>query len=214
VTIADAASRGLLRDNRRGGRWSEKFLTLTAPHFPHHSITERIRIVLDAWSRFLRRLNDFWKAQDARSVQWFRVFEWTPGCSDDFGHPHLHLWLLSPYLPQQDLEAWWRQSLAAEYRGETVDRVVVHINEVSGEGAEHELIKYLTKDITSNGEKIAPELYAEVYTALDGHRVTQASSGFMGKGKARQNACECGCSFPRRVRKQTKPNELAAESKS
>jgi hypothetical protein len=209
AAIGDAGSRGLFKHNRRGGRWSEKFLTLTAPHFPHHSITERIRIVLDAWRRFLRRMNDFWKAQDTRSAQWFRVFEWTPGNSDHLGHPHLHLWVLSPYLPQEDIELWWRESLADESGGDTVDRVVVHVSEISGNDAEHELIKYLTKDITSSGSKIAPELYAEVYTALDGHRLTQASSGFMGKGKATQRACECGCTFPRRVRKQPKAKESA-----
>lgn len=202
VCIDEAVRRGLFNPSRRGGRWSEKFMTLTAPHFPRHSISERIWIVLRAWSRFLRFMNSYWKARGIRSAEWFRVFEWTPG-DDEQGHPHLHLWILSPYLPHDEIESWWRQALAEE-TGASIQRVVVKISEVYGDSAEHELIKYLTKDITATGEKLAPELYAEVYKALDGHRTTQASRGFIAKAKAEQRTCECGCTFPPRVRKGVK----------
>jgi hypothetical protein len=82
------------------------------------------------------------------------------------------------------------------------DPVIIDLRVVLADGAEHELIKYLTKDITANGSKLAPELYAEVYKALDGQRSTQASRGFMGRGVEEKRACECGCAFPKRVRRQ------------
>jgi hypothetical protein len=207
AVVAEAARRGLFQ-NRRGGRWGEKFLTLTAPHLPTQSVTERIVIVLAAWARFLRRLNEFWKERGVRSKHWFRVFEWTPG-SDDRGHPHLHVWILSPFLPRDELERWWREALAEQIKGPMVERVIIDIREVHGESAERELIKYLTKDITANGEKVAPEIYAEVYIALDGHRSSQASKGFMGKAKSEKQRCDCGCPLPKRVRKQPKKKSSA-----
>jgi len=192
VAIGAAIQRGLFNERRRGGRWSEKFLTLTAPHFTHQTVSERIRIVMDAWARFLRLLNGFWKSRDVKSAEWFRVFEWTSGKTDDLGHPHLHIWVLSPFLPRDEIERWWREALFEQTNGPSVERVIVDIREVRAEGAEHELIKYLTKDITATGEKVAPEIYAQVYIALDGHRGTQASKGFMGKAKLEKRVCECG----------------------
>lgn len=200
VTIADAERRGLLRANRRGGRWSEKFLTLTAPHSHAHSIADRIKHVQGAWKRFLRLLNTSWKEDGVRSAEWFRVFEWTPA-RDGRGHPHFHLWIFSPFLPRDDVERWWRESLNEQAAYEAQE-VIVHIQEVDANGAERELIKYLTKDIDAKGEKLAPELYAEVYKALDAQRSTQASKGFMGKAQKERRECECGCPYPRRVQKR------------
>ena len=212
VVVSAAQQRGLFWELRRGGRWSEKFLTLTAPHFPHHTVIERIEIVLRAWVRFLRLLNGYWKGRDIKSAEWFRVFEWTPGKSDHLGHPHLHLWILSPYLPSQEIERWWREALAEQTELEGVNRVIVYIKEVNADGAERELIKYMTKDITANGEKVAPEIYAQVYTALDGHRSTQASKGFMAKAKLEKHVCECGCALPRHVRKEPKKKPANMEA--
>jgi hypothetical protein len=210
AAVSEATRRGLLNPSHRS-RWSEKFLTLTAPHFPHHSIAERIEIVMRAWARFLRLLNAYWKARGVRSAEWFRVFEWTPGVSDHLGHPHLHVWILSPYLPRDDIELWWRQALDEQIDGVRLERVIIDIREVHNDGAERELIKYLTKDITANGDKVAPELYAEVYKALDGHRSTQASRGFIAKAKVEKRACECGCALPRCVRKQRAQHKPAPE---
>jgi hypothetical protein len=94
-----------------------------------------------------------------------------------------------------------------------VERVIVDIREVHADGAERELIKYLTKDINASGEKVAPEIYAEVYKALDARRNTQASQGFMGKGKGEKRVCECGCALPCRVRKEPKTKDVETEEK-
>lgn len=211
VVVSAAQQRGLFWELRRGGRWSEKFLTLTAPHFAHHTVTERIEIVLRAWVRFLRLLNRYWKGRDIKSAEWFRVFEWTTGKSDHLGHPHLHIWILSPYLPRDEVERWWREALAEQTDLAGIERVIVDIRAVHADEAERELIKYLTKDITANGEKVAPEIYAQVYIALDGHRSTQASKGFMAKAKLQKQVCECGCALPRHVRKETKKKPEVTE---
>ncbi|HKO46263.1 MAG TPA: hypothetical protein VJV79_00985 [Polyangiaceae bacterium] len=187
-------------------------MTLTAPHFSRQTVAERIEVVLSAWQRFLRLLNGFFASRDVKSAEWFRVFEWTPGKTDNFGHPHLHIWIFSPFLPRDEIERWWREALFEQTNDASVERVIVDIREVHGEGAEHELIKYLTKDITATGEKVAPEIYAQVYIALDGHRSTQTSRGFMGKGKLEKRACDCGCALPRHVRKEKKP-AVAGETK-
>jgi hypothetical protein len=74
--------------------------------------------------------------------------------------------------------------------GESVPSV--DVREVrDGEGSAREVIKYLTKDIDSDGRKIAPELYAPVYEALDGSRVTQATTGFMALAVDEREAFIC-----------------------
>jgi len=202
MTIAAAKSRGLLKGF---GRWSEKFLTLTTPHFPGQSIPERIERVLQAWRRFLRRLNKHWREHTVKSAEFFRVLEWTIG-RDLLGHPHLHVWLFCPYLERDELQTWWGQALADVTGEPTALRAIIDIREATG-GFERELIKYLTKDIMADGSKVPPELYAEVYKALDGHRNTQASKGFMGKGKQGAHKCECGSDLPKQVRRVKAPAE-------
>ncbi|MDQ2647190.1 MAG: protein rep [Myxococcota bacterium] len=199
VVVQDAERRGLLRPHRRGGRWSEKLLTLTAWHdLP--LVAQRIGRILAAWPLFLRRLTDFWRAHDVKSAAWLRVFEWTPG-KDGYGHPHLHVWIFAPFLERDLLEQWWREALLECSATAPVTKVIVDIREVDATGAEYELIKYLTKDITADGTKLAPELFAEVYRALDGHRSTQGSRGFMGLAEKEGSRCDCGCALPKRVRR-------------
>jgi hypothetical protein len=199
AAVAEASRRGLLTSSNYR-RWSEKFLTLTAPHFRHQSVAERIAVVLDAWALLLRKLNDYFAARGVKSAEFFRVFEWEPG-DDGRGHPHLHIWLLSPYLPRDELQRWWGEALVSRTGDASALRAVIDIRAVSGRDVEQELIKYLTKDITSDGSKLPPAIYAEVYKALDDRRNTQASRGFMARGKAKKHACdECGCTLPRQVR--------------
>jgi hypothetical protein len=201
VAVEEAAQRGLFNPQRPRGRWSEKFVTLTIPHLCEQSIGERVQVACEAWKRLLRVLNRFWKERGVTSAEWLRVFEWTPG-DDERGHPHFHLWVLSPWLPRDELERWWREAIIEVTGDATIERVIVDIREVHGGGAERELIKYLTKDLTSDGEKLAPELYAAVYRALDGRRSTQASRGFMAKAEREPPRCECGCALPKRVQRK------------
>jgi hypothetical protein len=204
AVLAEAKSRGLLVASPKHGRWSEKFLTLTAPHVQTDTIRLRIERVFNAWPRFLRRLNKHFKEHRIKSVEWIRVFEWTPGESDKLGHPHLHLWIFSPFLPQDMLQrAWEAALLEAGCPPElTVGRTLPYIKPVTdAEDASNELIKYLLKDIDANGEKVAPVIYAQVYETIDGRRSMQASRGFMGRARQEEKRCECGCLLPKHIRR-------------
>jgi hypothetical protein len=208
TVVEDAAARGLLRVNRRGGRWSEKFVTLTAPHVAEHDIATRIRLHHAAWGIFLKRLNRHLRSVNAHhSTQWYRCFEWEPG-SDRRGHPHIHMWMFSPYLDRERLllHAWQDSLVAAGYPPESMRDRALHVEEATGDaGSAAELIKYMTKDITADGERVPPHLYAEVYEVIDRYRVTQGSSGFM-KLADRDKRCECGAqSWNRSVVESARP---------
>jgi hypothetical protein len=206
--LGEARVHGRFKSNRRGGAWFEKFLTLTAPHVSTDTVSVRISRILEAWPLFLRRLNRYFKERGLRSVEWFRVFEWTPG-SDENGHPHFHVWIFSPFLPQELLAQYWESSLldAGCPPDLTIGKTVPYIERLNSDGkrAADELIKYLLKDISSGGEKLDPALYSQVMIALDGHRVTQASRGFMGRAKEESARCECGCELPKTVHRSKAP---------
>ncbi len=127
-----------------GGRYTEKHLTLTIPDqligAQFGGATEwRIAVLFAAWRTFSQHLQAWLRTslecpgeagcgaasgvdcekgcgnRDARRLDchWLRAFEWTAG-SDLHGHPHFHVWLLSPFLPEPLLRFWWAQALQAE----------------------------------------------------------------------------------------------------
>jgi len=202
AVLREAEERGLLEPRRARGRFSEKFLSLTALHLPTDTIASRIRRIRRAWPLFRGELKRYLNAKDARTFEWFRVLEWTSG-SDGLGHPHLHLWLFSCFLDREHVKGLWRTALIrAGCPAEHCREVIIDLREFrEARSGAQELIKYLTKDIDANGDKVPPDVYAEVYKALDGSRMTQASSGFMALAKRGAQQCECGASLPRRVRK-------------
>jgi hypothetical protein len=183
------------------------------PHLVHDTVRSRIQRLLTAWPRFLKALNVRFREHGIRSVEWFRVVEWTPGHADLLGNPHLHLWVFSPYLDQGMLRDAWRAALLTAGCGsEACANPIVHIVAMKDPRAGAlELIKYLTKDITAKGERLDPELYAEVYKALDGRRQTQASKGFMARANSAAPACECGSTLPRRVQRKARAERNSAE---
>lgn len=173
--LQEAEKAGLLRRNRRGGRWSEKHVTLTGPHLPDDTVAERVERMRKAWRWFGQRV---WKElsellmfrrepkSDARSLKawshYIRVLEWTPG-DDGRGHPHFHLWWFGPYLPQAWIKSLWTRALCAvdvrvarafpEWsRPGSEEGAVVHVTKCH-DGIEIELIKYLLLDI----DKFDPE---------------------------------------------------------
>ena len=123
---------GLARRNRRGGRYTEKMVTLTIPHamledsfglvkevadgFCWNTISARVIALNLAWPRFLKKLNRHFRmvvGEHARHVVYHRSFEWTPGRSDEHGHPHFHIYLWSPFVDRLLIRAWWAESLRA-----------------------------------------------------------------------------------------------------
>jgi hypothetical protein len=207
AVIAEARGLGLLMPHRRGGAYGDKFLTLTIPHLVQDTVGTRIQRLQLAWPPFLKLLNAHLRARVIRHVEWFRVIEWTIGKADQLGNPHLHLWLFAPYLDRELLVDLWRQALLrAGCPPDKCLRPVLDIRAMrDAQRGAQELIKYLTKDITAGGEKLPPELYAQVIAALEGSRQTQASRGFMARAAASPPPCECGSPLPKRVRLKTKP---------
>src|SRR6478736_553797 len=197
----DARPRGLLLANRRGGAYTEKFVTLTAPHIAGDTVGSRIERVLAAWPAFLKALNRYLKGIGAASAQFYRCIEWVSAKDDDAGHPHVHFWFVGPFLHwEQQVQFWWRNALLYAGMPASAPGPFVHIQRVTdGAGGSRELIKYLTKDIDHTGRLVPPVVFARVYESFDGRRLRQASSGFLAKAKGRQQ-CECGSDLPHSVR--------------
>ncbi len=204
MKLEQARARGLLFRWRKGGRYSEKLFTLTIPHHERDTVRGRIESVLSAWKYFLKSFNA-WARSKKFELEWVRVLEWTQG-SDNLGHPHLHVWIFSPYLPQDFLSAWWREALerAGLLLGDQEELLDVDIR-AAGDDVADELIKYLCKDIGAGGEYVAPATFAEVYAALDGRRAMQGSSGFLALGDAPSRCRYCGASGSLRVRARQMP---------
>lgn len=224
--ITTAASRagltGRWRRHQEGGRFGARLISLTLPHVG--GVAERIEVLGRTWARFWRLLSDHLrpKLAEHRSgvwiddkpkgqsfngeqreaslwdlVQYLKVQEWTPG-SDGQGHPHLHVWLFSPYIDRDEVvEPLWRRAYE-DVTGRTVERVVVDVRAAYGEANDvaAELTKYLVKDweIDHGGSKqVADEVFAQAFAALDGRRLRQTSSGLAQFAVAVVKACpDCG----------------------
>ncbi len=117
---------GLMRRVRRGGRFSEKMLTLTIPHAlledswglvrreSRDTLHARVLAVFKAWPLFLRMFNDHLREAlpgSAKHVEYHRAFEWTPGRSDEHGHPHFHVYFWCPWVDRLLIRGWWAEAL-------------------------------------------------------------------------------------------------------
>lgn len=110
--LDEAAKGGLLRRQRFGGRYTEKHLTLTVPDgwiVGEGAVGWRVTVLLAAWRGFSQRLMR-WAKKHKRRITYFRGFEWTAG-ADGLGHPHLHVWMFSAFLPVELLRYFWALAL-------------------------------------------------------------------------------------------------------
>jgi hypothetical protein len=184
-------------------RWSEKFVTLTVPHMEcgeRVTAERRVRLLESAWTIFLRTIRSRGAFQRERGVDpvWYRVTEWTPG-SDGWGHPHIHLWALCPWLDRAWLLGAWRAALAAAgYRWDEGQQPVIDVRAVrerngrTSDRLASELVKYMTKDL-HEGALVDPALFALVYQLYDGKRRTQGARGFMARGESARSVVRCSC---------------------
>jgi hypothetical protein len=188
-------------------RLRERFLTLTVPHCGAgavhgrkgttelRAVERRIAVLYEAWAIFCRSMREMMLEQlPARNhakladlCHFFRVFEWKEG-SDGDGHPHFHLWLHSPFLRHELIQAAWKEALET-VMGETVQDPIVDIRLVSMAGnvradgrktrVVDELIKYMIKDFSDRdrGRFVNPVTYAAVLIAMTGRRSRQTSAG-------------------------------------
>jgi hypothetical protein len=237
LALSELRHRGVLAGSRRGrvprgGKWDEKFMTLTIPHVEvtaiegareaceakgigeaSQSVAARIELVFEAWRYFSLQLQRWGRkvhkatGKTAR-IAWYRAFEWNPsdGSKADkpsgilrsdsgLGHPHLHVWIVCPYLDKHLIDTWWRAALrraGLPWSGP----LVTDIGEwrMPGKDRGHELIKG-TRAIRMqtavqyiegwsivdmmDGARIPAEVAARLYEALDAHRLVQTSSGLL-----------------------------------
>jgi len=206
ATLARAKRLGLLRAHRAGGRYMEKLLTLTLPHVEGHELERRIADLRAAWTYFLKSLNEALRERGVSSVEWLRAFENEQG-SDGHGHPHFHLWMFAPWLDHSELRELWRAALQRiGFPIGADDALVVDLRAIRGkDGAAREIIKYLTKDVTSGGELVDPVWFARMYAALDGARTMQSSRGFIAQGDSDPVCPHCEAKGAFRVRVMTNP---------
>lgn len=170
----------------------EKLLTLTLPHIEGHELERRIADLRAAWTLFLKFFNEACRDRGVEGIEWLRAFENEQG-SDGNGHPHFHLWVFAPWLDVEELRYFWR--VALQRIGFPIgddDALVIDLRAIRGkDGAANEIIKYLTKDVTSGGTLVAPEWYARMYAALDGTRTMQGSRGFIKQGDSAPACMHC-----------------------
>lgn len=184
----------------------ERFVTLTAPHYDsagaEYSPRRRVRILFEAWKIFgewLRRHLREQAPEHADLIHSWRVWEWTEG-DDGMGHPHFHLWIVSPWLDQDLLTEQWGRALA-RVSGEPRDVALVHIRAVRGH-VEDELIKYMLKDWSDHeaGQLVSAPIVAHVLSEMYGRRRRQTSRGLsvwvaIGASKEKCFCENCGLKF-------------------
>ncbi|HEY0465615.1 MAG TPA: hypothetical protein VGC79_15485 [Polyangiaceae bacterium] len=221
--VALASRAGLMSRKRRhqaGGRFGARFLTLTLPHVG--STRQRIETLRRCWPRFWRLLADElrprlarvkssgvwiddkkrgeeWQGEQREANLWELVhylwaLEWTPG-SDGLGHPHLHVWLFSPFVDREQIEALWMKAYN-DVTGQAVSTLIVDVRKASDDaaGAAAELCKYLVKDWEVDAGAMRParvEVFAQAFAELDGKRLRQTSAGFSCFSLAVVKACPC-----------------------
>ena len=188
------------------------------------AVMARIFAVRLAWQAFARSLRKWFKRggvdRKKRGVElppigvpladgsfapppMHRAFEWTVG-GDGLGHPHLHVWMLAPFIPATSIERMWRDALRSV--GVPIERdayVRIQIKKFRDfdRNAVGELIKAgsrqalewsrLYKHGPANAFEYAdgwtigealkharPDVVASLYKALEGARLTQGSRGF------------------------------------
>jgi len=186
------------RERKKGGYWSLKLFTLTAPHAARHGVVERAAVCWRALALFERKLRAHVKTLDpdnADLVHWSRSLEWEPG-DDGRGHPHAHYVFFGPYLDRELAVKWWLDALAkvgydpSESKGYSN----FDVRQTRGKGAVAEAIKYVFKDIDGKGRQIDAWTFAKAYEAMVGKRLTQCSRGFMKLGQVEKKCADCGAS--------------------
>lgn len=103
----------LQRAGAPGGRWGERFLTLTLPH--SGDVRTDIQHLPLLWRAFRKQVHQYLRkdlnaSKSVTAFPFVRVIEVTPG-SDQQGHAHIHVWMFSPFFPHELLRMWWGRAL-------------------------------------------------------------------------------------------------------
>jgi hypothetical protein len=181
----------------------------------------RIDLLWRAWPRFRRLLVAHLELRGEHLwSRLHRAFEWTPG-NDGAGHPHFHCWLWSPMIPWELVAIYWTAALLDEGAPLPTTtngyyRTDLKVFRAFDGRAVSELLKGGRREALtlsrlyqgkgpgtafdySDGWTIAeaiaadalPGTVADLYEALEGKRLTQASRGFFEENEpARCPCCE------------------------
>lgn len=193
----------------------ERMLTLTVPHYewrPGQPAAEfRIRVLYAAWDIFRDWLREYQLQRTPEGaedlVHFFRVWEWTEG-EDGDGHPHFHVYVHGPFLPQDEIKKAWARALKCA-SGEDIEEVIVDIRAATDKGnvkgkdgrkrrLVDELVKYMLKDYSmfSRDKFVNPAVLARVLNEMMRRRQRQTSRGFsawseMARERLEQKHCTC-----------------------
>ena len=197
--VQEASRDGLFRRRRNGimvpryverhpfglGRFTEKMLTFTVPHFGEaiEAVGERINAIFDAWRVFSRRLQAYlrrrkkWDPLGARSLWLHRAFEWTPG-SDGRGHPHFHVWMLAPFVNVPRIREMWTDAL--EESGVELEGATAVVNvatfETLSPAAAREIIKGGAKQAIRYSGKSTQDTGPDAFAYADGWSVNDTGN--------------------------------------
>jgi hypothetical protein len=146
-------------------------------------VQARIAVAFAAWPLFLRALREYFKSGDIdpRLIPYSRAFEWTPG-KDGRGHPHFHVWLLSPFIG--DPASMNGVSLMRELWGRALEAVGVPMGErlpVVGLKMFRDFDVRATRELLKQGARGAIELarlYNEDAPDADARGWTRGSNAF------------------------------------
>lgn len=96
--------------------YRDVMLTLTVPDIGA-DVDAAMAELRRAWPRFMRRVGQHLELdRDRKGIDGYvRALEVTPGETRQ-GHPHMHVWLLAPYIPHALLRLYWYRSISERYQ--------------------------------------------------------------------------------------------------
>lgn len=197
------------------GKFTEKMLTLTIPHFGDdvQCVQERIAKIFEAWREFSLvmqrqlRARQKWDPQATivvngrrrSAIAFHRAFEWTQG-GDALGHPHFHVWVLSPFVNYEAVRSLWTESLrkvGIEFDGDAIvnlkgfetlspvvarevikagkKKAIQYSGRVQDESA---AFSYADGWSLHDVGEVEDDVKAGVYVGLESKRVSQGAAGF------------------------------------
>jgi hypothetical protein len=246
--IGRSKSRGRMRRRRRGGKWREFHLVLTMPDTRIGAPADRITKIFEAWRIFSRMWQRYQagkgvpnapqlprnkvsrednpkrRTRTARGFAggggsyWSRCFEWTPG-ADMKGHPHFHVWILGPTIPQETVRQWWGLALEAvgvpitwstdplvKLKAAVVELVVIEVHKgdkaiktqrIRATDKQGHVLGYVegwavAEVDPKSGKSASAKVQADVYMALERRRHVQTSRGLMKMGEKEKACGVCG----------------------
>jgi hypothetical protein len=175
--IREALAEAWKKETAGGHPKYTMMFTLTVPHDGGPD-EQRTKLAL-GWRRLYKRMNKTgWGG-----FPYVGVYEVTPG-TDGLGHVHMHVVLISPFIPFEYLNRWWREAVPGATQFDVTWSQ-------SPQNAGRYVTKYLAKGMQAG--EFSGELAADVVAALYNKKCLFSSVKFFAPRVA---FCPCcGCKF-------------------